>query len=131
MAGFRILRDPSAFSNAPAKGQKRPAVKDGAHLKWLHELPCIVTGKRPVDAAHVSYADPAYGKRERGKSEKTDDRWAVPLCREQHDRQHHMGDERAYWRSVGIDPLKVALALYAVTGDNDQAEIIIRNARTR
>ena len=132
MAGFRIARHPEAFSQSPLSLKKRPAQKDADHLKWLHELPCIVTGTRPVDAAHVNYADPAYGKRERGKSEKTDDKFAVPLCRVEHDRQHHMGDERVYWQSVGIDPLKVALALYGVTGDTDMAMVIIRNiARNR
>lgn len=126
---FRLPRHPEAFSVAPAKGSKRPAMKDAAYLKWIRELPCIVTGKRPVDAAHVSYADPRYGKRERGKSEKADDRWAVPLHRDEHDRQHRMGDERAYWKSTGIDPLQVALALYGVKGDSDMAMVIIRNAR--
>lgn len=127
--GFAVRRDPEAFSKSPTD-RKRPAKKDAGYLKWLHELPCIVTGTRPVDAAHVSYADPMYGKRERGKGEKTDDRWAVPLCRAEHDKQHSM-DESAYWRSVGIDPLRVALALYGVKGDNTMAEIIIRNARSR
>lgn len=124
---FAIRRHPDAFSLSPISLKKRPAQKDADYLKWLHELPCIVTGTRPVEAAHVSYADPAYGKRERGKSEKTDDRWAVPLCKSEHDRQHHMGDERAYWQSVGIDPLKVALALYGIKGDNDMAMVVIRN----
>lgn len=124
-----VYRHPEAFTLSPTD-KKRPAKKDADYLKWLHELPCIVTGSRPVDAAHVSYADPRYGKRERGKGEKTDDRWAVPLCRAEHDRQHSM-DERAYWASVGIDPLRVALALYGVKGDNTMAEIIIRNARSK
>ena len=128
--GFRILRDPEAFSVAPSKGQKRPAMKDAGYLKWLHELPCVVTGKRPVDAAHVSYADPRYGKRERGKSEKADDRWAIPLHRYEHDKQHSM-DERSYWNSTGIDPLQVALALYGVKGDNDMAMVILKNARKK
>lgn len=124
---FRILREQTAFSMSPTAGRKRPAQKDAAHLKWLHELPCLVTGKRPVEAAHVSYADPTYGKRERGKSEKADDRWAVPLCREEHAKQHSLGNERAYWASVGIDPLKVAAALYGVTGDTEMAMVVIRN----
>lgn len=128
--GHAVWRHPEAFSLSPTD-KKRPAKKDADYLKWLHELPCIVTGTRPVDAAHVSYADPIYGKRERGKSEKADDRWAVPLCRAEHDKQHQIGDERAYWRSVGIDPLRVALALYGAKGDNTMAEIIIRNARSR
>lgn len=125
MAGFRVVRTGTAFSQSPI-GRKRPAIKDGNYLNWLHELPCIVTGLRPVDAAHVSYADARYGKRERGKGEKADDRWAIPLHRSEHDRQHTM-DEKAYWASVGIDPLQIALALYGVKGDNEMAMVIIRN----
>lgn len=125
--GFAIRRHPEAFSLSPTD-KKRPAKKEPDYLKWLHELPCLVTGSRPVEACHVSYADPRYGKRERGKSEKADDRWALPLCPAEHRRQHDM-DERAYWQTVGIDPLQVALALYGVKGDNTMAEIIIRNAR--
>lgn len=125
--GFAIKRPDTAFSLSPTD-KKRPAKKDADYLKWLHELPCLVTGTRPVEAAHVSFADPRYGKRERGKCEKSDDRWALPLCRAEHDRQHRIG-ERAYWASVKIDPLQVALALYGVKFDNTMAEIIIRNAR--
>lgn len=125
--GYAIRRHPEAFSLSPTD-KKRPAKKDAGYLSWLHELPCLVTGTRPVEAAHVSYADPRYGKRERGKGEKADDRWAIPLSRAEHNRQHSM-DERAYWQSVGIDPLQVALALYGVKGDNTMAEIIIKNAR--
>jgi hypothetical protein len=125
--GFAIKRPDTAFSLSPID-RKRPAKKDAAYLKWLHELPCLVTGTRPVESCHVSYADARYGKRERGKGEKADDRWAVPLCPAEHRRQHTM-DERAYWQSVGIDPLQVALALKGVEGDNTMAELIIRNAR--
>jgi len=128
MAGFRILRDPSAFSNAPAKGQKRPRREDGKHLAWIRTLPCLVTGKRPVEAAHIRYADPVYGKRDVGKQEKPDDRWVVPLHPDMH-REQHGGSEKAFWLKHGIDPCRVALALYAITGDDEQSEIIIRNAR--
>jgi len=124
---YAIRRPDTAFSLSPTD-KKRPAKKDAGYLKWLHELPCLVTGTRPVEACHVSYADPRYGKRERGKGEKSDDRWAVPLCPAEHRRQHSM-NERDYWRSVGIDPLHVALALSGCDRDNTMAEIIIRNAR--
>lgn len=127
--GFAIKRPVTAFSLSPID-KKRPAKKEPDYLKWLHELPCLVTGTRPIEACHVSYADPRYGKRERGKGEKADDRWAVPLCSSEHHRQHSM-DERAYWASVGIDPLQVALALHGCDRDNTMAEIIIRNARSR
>ncbi|AZO29296.1 DUF968 domain-containing protein [Mesorhizobium sp. M1B.F.Ca.ET.045.04.1.1] len=124
----RIAYQREAFANAPAKGQKRPRKEDGAHLKWIRTLPCAITGRRPVEAAHVRYEDPAYAKRETGKAEKPDDRWSLPLSPEKHREQHSMA-ERAFWAKHGIDPLRVALALYNVTGDDEQGELIIRNAR--
>lgn len=126
MAGFRIVRDPEAFGNAPSHGQKRPRKADDAHLRWLRTLPCVITGTRPVEAAHIRYADPSYGKRETGKAEKPDDRWALPLSTAKHREQHDMS-EAAFWERHNIDPCKVALALYAVSGDDDQAALILRN----
>lgn len=125
---YAIKRDPEAFSTSPAKGKKRPRQSNDAHLRWIRTLPCVVTGKFPVEAAHVRYAAPAYGKRETGKAEKPDDRWTVPLSPEMH-RQQHSSNERAFWETHGIDPCRVALALYAVSGDDEQAAIILRHAR--
>lgn len=126
--GFRIARPASAFSNAPVgKQKKRPRDQDKNHLAWIRTLPCVITGNRPVDPAHVRYADPVYGKRETGKAEKPDDKWVIPLCREKHDEQHSM-NERIFWARHGLDPLRIALALYACTGDDDQAFVIIREA---
>jgi hypothetical protein len=125
---LRIVRPATAFSNAPVgKQTKRPRYHDKGHLEWLRTLPCVITGKHPVDAAHIRYADPIYGKAETGKGEKPSDKWAVPLCREKHDEQHS-GSERAFWARYGLDPLRLAAALYANTGDDDQAFVIIREA---
>lgn len=126
--GFRIARPDSAFSNAPVgKQKKRHRDHDKNHLEWLRTLPCVITGERPVDAAHIRFADPIYGKRETGKAEKPDDRWTVPLCRRKHDEQHSMA-ERIFWARHGLDPLRIALALHACSGDDDQALVIIREA---
>lgn len=111
-------------------GKKSAPKKDKDYLSWLHELPCIVTGRRPVEAAHISYAEPRYGKFGRGKATKESDLWAVPLCPDEHRRQHGM-NEREFWRSVGIDPCVVALALYAAFPDIERAELIIRNIERR
>ena len=123
--GYRIVRDETAFANAPATGKKRPRKPDNAHLEFIRTLPCLITGKRPVEAAHVRYDDAAYGKRCVGVAEKPDDRWTVPLCPEKHREQHGM-NEREFWAKHGIDPLKVAISLYFVTGDSEQAELILR-----
>lgn len=124
----RVLRPSTAFSNAPVgKQRKRPREESRVHLEWIRTLPCCITGDRPVDAAHVRYADPVYGKRETGKGEKPDDKWAVPLLRSLHDEQHS-GNEKLFWIRRGLDPLRIALSLYACTGDDDQAFVILRES---
>lgn len=128
MTAFRIVRPDTAFANAPARGAKRKRVTDEQHLRWLRTLPCVITGRRPVEAAHIRFADPSYGKRETGGGEKSDDRWALPLSPALH-REQHGGSERLFWAKYGIDPCKVAAALYGISGDDEQAEVIIRAAQ--
>jgi hypothetical protein len=124
----RVARVSTAFSLAPSKGKKRPREHDESHLKWLRTLPCVITGARPVEAAHIRYGDPIYGKRETGGGEKPSDKWCLPLSPDKHREQHSTGDERIFWARHGLDPLRIALALYACTGDDEQAHVIIREA---
>ena len=106
--------------------QRSPQRKDRPHLDWLKTLPCCVTGQeQAIDPAHVRYADPDYGKRQTGGAEKSDDCYAVPLCRTEHDRQHSM-NEQEYWRQVGIDPLLLAVKLFAASGNDAAGRAIIR-----
>lgn len=124
----RILRPATAFSLDPRSAmQKKPAQKHKTHREWIKTLPCLVTGQRPVDVAHISYADPRYGKPAKGLGEKANDQWVVPLHRTEHDKQHSMR-EQTYWKEVGIDPCQVASALWVATGDDEAAAIILRSA---
>lgn len=127
---FRIVRPGTAFANDTRTGKvKKPRVKAAEHLKWIRTLPCLVTGQRPVDAAHIRYADPDYGKGYTGKGEKPADKWVVPLCRYEHDMQHRMS-EYDYWRIKGINPVQVASALWANSGDDEAGLLIIKRARS-
>lgn len=107
-------------------GKQSKREKEANYLDFIRSLPCIVTRREPVDAAHVSYAVPEYGKLGRGKGSKESDRWAVPLCPEEHQRQHTM-NERDYWSSVGIDPCIVSALLYAAFPSRDRALLVINN----
>lgn len=131
MKAQRIVPPSTAFSVAKTK-QKRPRIEDKEHLKFIRNLPCCVTGKRgTVEAAHIRMANPLYGKREVGGSEKPDDRWSLPLSAEEHRKQHAM-NEADYWKQVGIDPFAVALALHSCSGDEEIAEGILQsNMRQR
>jgi len=122
---LRIVRDPEAFTKQPT-GKTSRREKNEGYLDFIRSLPCIVTRKEPVEAAHVSYAEPRAGKLGRGKSAKESDCWALPLHPDEHRRQHSMG-EREYWHSVGIDPCVIAAFLYAAYPNRDRALLIINN----
>lgn len=125
MAAYRLAPQPLTQKTIPVgKGSKR--VEKPAYLDFIRSLPCIVTRREGVEAAHVSYADPRAGKLGRGKASKESDCWAVPLHPDEHRRQHSMG-EREYWKSVGIDPCVIAAFLFAAYPNRDRALLVINN----
>jgi hypothetical protein len=46
---------------------------------------------------------------------KVSDRFTVPICRLHHRELHRRGNERAWWRNYGIDPLAIAAMLWERT----------------
>ena len=125
MVAFAIPK--RGFDRQPI-GKQSKREKDARYLDFVRSLPCIVTGREQVEAAHVSYPEPRYGKLGRGKGAKESDCWAVPLDPDEHRRQHSMG-EREYWQSVGIDPCIVAALLYAAYPSRDRALLVINNIK--
>lgn len=109
---------------------KKPR-KNAGYLSFIRKLPCCVTGRYPVEAAHLSFAAPKYGHYGRGKGSKAPDRWALPLHPDEHRKQHSMG-ERDYWE--GENPHVLALTIWGLFSDmGDDAELFataIINART-
>ena len=105
---IRIVRPETAFAAPRIKPVKKPE-----YLAFIRSLPCIVTKRMPVEAAHLSFANPSVGHFGRGKSQKAPDRWALPLSLEAH-RDQHKGSERKFWQKHGIDPHLVALTLWGV-----------------
>jgi hypothetical protein len=76
------------------------------HLRSIIKMPCLICGRKPSDPHHLRYAQPgALGR-------KASDEFTVPLCRMHHREVHRAGDERAWWKAAGIDPLKVAGKLW-------------------
>lgn len=102
-----------AKTSQPVAGMQTGPVKSKTYLSWLHDLPCVVTGMEPVQAAHVSFANARYGAPGRGKGRKVSDRWALPLSAEKHDEQHK-GNEKAFWVAQGINPHLVACILWGM-----------------
>lgn len=129
-----IIQRPATAFQLDAGGRKRrKRQEEPQHLAFIRTLPCLVCGVRSgIEAAHVRYGDLRYGKRNTGKAEKPDDKYAVPLCGGNGDGDHrdqHRHNERAWWESKSIDPIAVAQSLWACTGDEDAAIAVIRNAQ--
>jgi DNA recombination protein Rad52 len=95
---------------------KETRVRDRDHLTFVAHQPCLVCGRRPAQAHHLSFAQP------RAMSLKVSDEYAVPLCNTHHDALHRSGEERAWWARHGIiDPLKFAARLWAASRNNERA----------
>jgi hypothetical protein len=104
---------------------RQPRQHSEKHLRFIRGLPCCVCQNNiETEAAHVRFASPEYGKRNVGKGEKPDDRWAVPLCGRHHREQHEIG-EREFWLTVGIDPIRLATDLWECTGDQERGEQVV------
>jgi hypothetical protein len=125
--GEGLKNDPMKRRGKPAKDETVKASRD--HLAWIHELPCLITGKSPVEAAHISYASKLWGKADRGMGRKADDRWVVPLSTTAHQEQTAMG-ERLFWKKYGLDPLVIASRLWEVSGDTKAGKAVVQDARS-
>lgn len=104
---------------APRVPKCEPA-NDPAHLAMVRQLPCLYCGVEPCgEAAHVRLASAAFGKSS-GLQKRPEDRWALPLCRDDHlNARHaqHRRSEESFWEALGINPLIVCQRLYAQRGD--------------
>ena len=133
MTAFRCDRPATAFSLDRDRKSRSARRQEREHLSFIRSLPCtICKTRRNVEAAHVRYADPSFGKVSTGLGTKPDDRWTVPLCAKHHriglDSQH-ADNERSWWEKEGVDPLAIALKLYAVSGDEHAGECIVQTAK--
>jgi ERF superfamily len=79
------------------------------HLRFVMQQPCLLCGRKPSDAHHIRFVQP------RALGRKASDEFAVPLCRSHHRAAHRSGDEKAWWKQAGIDPIKVARKLWKLT----------------
>jgi ERF superfamily len=83
------------------------------HLRYVMRQPCLVCGRKPSDPHHLRHMQP------RALGRKASDEFAVPLCRVHHRAAHRAGDERAWWKVAGIDPIKIARRLWKQTRVNE------------
>ena len=110
---------------------KHARVKSASHEEFVRALPCLICGDNTTtEAAHISYADMRYGKFGRGKGQKEESIWVVPLCGMHHRRQHEVG-EKYFWITNGVDPCRVAAALFIRSQDYQTALQILEHAKDR
>lgn len=120
----RETRMKIAAARKPGGKANRGRVRDTAFLAFLRRQPCVCGCGRPApsDAAHIRMASPERGKLPTGMQVKPSDRFAVPLNRLCHERQHSMSESR-FWSERGLDPFAIADRLYArYLGDPQQEE---------
>jgi hypothetical protein len=117
----------------PVKGNGDPDQPDGSdksvlvtatprryrnpeHLRYVAQQACLICGRKQSDPHHLRYLQP------RALGRKASDEFAVPLCRSHHRAVHRAGDEQAWWKAAGIDPVKVARQLWRQTRLDDPQE---------
>ena len=83
--------------------------RNKAHLRFVAQQSCLICGRSPCDPHHLRFMQP------RALGLKVSDEFTVPLCRVHHRAVHHVGNERGWWTAAGIDPAKIAQALWQQT----------------
>lgn len=127
-----INRPDTAFSLDVSRKTQGGRLKDESHLKFIRRLPCLITGRTgTIDAAHIRYGDPDFGKPGTPMARKPDDKWVVPLDHYVHLYDQHQNNEREWWVRKGINVLQVAIDLYGCSGDLERGREIIIEANMR
>jgi hypothetical protein len=81
-------------------------LRDPSHLRRLTTMPCLICGRKPVQAHHLTFAQA------RALGRKSSDEYAVPLCAIHHRDLHDHGNELEWWRTKNMDPIPTALGLW-------------------
>ena len=94
---------------------KTVRLRDKDHRRFVLRQACLVCGRVPSDPHHLTFTQPrALGRR-------VSDEFIVPVCRVHHRELHRSSDEAAWWQSLNIDPVPVALRLWQQTRSDDRA----------
>jgi hypothetical protein len=82
-------------------------IRDKDHRKFVSSQACLICGRQPSDAHHLSFAQT------RALGRKVSDEFTVPLCRTHHREVHRGANESAWWNRFRVDPSLVAATLWA------------------
>jgi ERF superfamily len=87
--------------------------RNAEHLRYVAQQACLICGRKQSDPHHLRYLQP------RALGRKASDEFAVPLCRSHHRAVHRAGDEQAWWKAAGVDPVNIARQLWRHTRLDD------------
>jgi hypothetical protein len=107
---------PDGIEKSVVVTSKLRRYRNPEHLRYVAQQPCLICGRKQSDPHHLRYLQP------RALSRKASDEFAVPLCRSHHRAVHRAGDEQAWWKAAGIDPVRVARHLWRQTRLDDPQE---------
>ena len=83
-------------------------IRNKAHIRFVAEQACPECSAAGRQIRTIC----ATCSRARNQPQIKPDEFTVPLCRIHHRALHGAGDEQAWWREDGIDPIKVARTLW-------------------
>jgi len=108
--------------------EKREGMSE-KHLALIRQLPCCVCGRAGGEAHHCKY-----GTGERGMGLRSTDKFAIPLCNEDHiNGVERVGsrNEHAWFVKRGVNPLDLAAGLWSVTGDLETMKRVLAAHRAK
>jgi hypothetical protein len=98
------------------------------HLRYVISQPCLFCARKPSDPHHLRFMQP------RALGRKTSDEFVVPLCRTHHRAAHRAADRQAWWKAIGIDPIKIARKLWrdsCAAKAQEQSDASLQDAQTK
>lgn len=110
---FKRPRTPK--KHEPKARDRRSGMSD-LYLAKIRRLPSCISWRRPCEAHHLRCAGG------RGVSLKAEDRWALPLTRDEHRQVHTRGSkmEFEWFKSRGVNCLDLAAALWRAFPDEEK-----------
>jgi ERF superfamily len=111
--GTGVLNQPDGVDKSVLIIATPRRYRNREHLRYVAQQACLICGRKQSDPHHLRYLQP------RALGRKASDEFAVPLCRSHHRAVHRAGDEQAWWKAAGIDPVKVARRLWRQTRLDD------------
>ena len=110
---IRRGRQPAGINKSALAIATPRRYRNREHLRYVAQQACLICARKPSDPHHLRFTQP------RALGRKVSDEFAVPLCRTHHRAVHRVSDEVAWWKTAGIDPIKVARKLWRRTRLDD------------